>query len=55
MVWKEAYILQKCLQVGHSFVEKPDAQIQKKKVNQGKKKEWIPVNKGDKENINDIG
>ena len=46
---------QKCLQVGHSCVEKPDALIQKKEVNQGKKKEWIPVNKGYKEKINDIG
>ncbi|XP_015164056.1 uncharacterized protein [Solanum tuberosum] len=36
-------------------VKKPDAQIQKKGLNQGKKKEWVPVTDRGKEQNNDIG
>ncbi|KAH0705837.1 hypothetical protein KY285_010369 [Solanum tuberosum] len=52
--WKPIFC-QKCLQVGYSCVEKTDAQIQKKGLNQGKKKEWVPITDRGKEQDKDIG
>ncbi|KAH0712497.1 hypothetical protein KY289_008456 [Solanum tuberosum] len=42
--WKPMFC-QKCLQVGHSCVDKPTAtiQVQKKGQGQGQRKEWIPT------------
>ncbi|KAK4737685.1 hypothetical protein R3W88_001382 [Solanum pinnatisectum] len=52
--WKPIFC-QKCLQVGHSYVEKPYTQVLKKGLTQDKKKEWVPGNNRDKEQNNDIG